>query len=180
MQPEEMAHVVDELAGTPVQALHFCLGDGRTVLHDSTTTELWGDNVDAWPHAIFHRAYRNARQLIERGKDPLRIVCERGQELGVQIVPAVLMNQGRGARDGAQLDVRCSTWRFQHPELEINADGDLPEHFPGRTCLDFKHEAVRHERRKPSPLSVVVCSCSQQLQIASFASASPVARWRCM
>jgi hypothetical protein len=147
MQPEEMAHVVDEVAGTPVQALHFCLGDGRTVLHDSETTELWGDNVEAWPHVIFHRAYRNAQQLIERGHDPLRVVCDRGLEMGVQVVPAVLMNQGRGPQAGADLDVRCSTWRFEHPELEINAAGDLPAHFPGLTCLDFKHEEVRTERR---------------------------------
>eukprot|EP01052_Picozoa_sp_SAG31_P019641 SAG31_NODE_1442_length_8325_cov_5.564916_7_plen_221_part_00 len=127
MQPEEIAHVVDELAGTPVQALHICLGDGRTVLHDSAVAELWGANVDAWPHVIFHRAHRNGAQvrgyflvfeltireirdfyremyrtnresvtvyqLIRRGHDPMRVVCERGRELGIQVVAAVLMNQ---------------------------------------------------------------------------------------
>ena len=146
MQPEELCHVVEELAGTPVEALHYCLGDGRTMLHDSATTELWGDNVEAWPHVIFHRAHRNGKELIERGHDPLRVVCERGAELGIAVVPAVLMNQGRGPQDGAGLDVRCSTWRFDNPQLEINAKGDLPEHYPGLTCLDFKHDEVRQER----------------------------------
>ena len=74
------------------------------------------------------------------------MVCERGAELGIAVVPAVLMNQGRGPQDGAELDVRCSTWRFDNPQLEINAKGDLPEHYPGLTCLDFKHEEVRQER----------------------------------
>ena len=36
---------IDELAGTPVEALMFCLGDGRTVLHDTEVGELWGHNV---------------------------------------------------------------------------------------------------------------------------------------
>ena len=35
MQKEEYESAVDELAGTPVQAIMFGLGDGRTVLHDT-------------------------------------------------------------------------------------------------------------------------------------------------
>ena len=35
MQKEEFEAAVDELVGTPVDALMFCLGDGRTVLHDT-------------------------------------------------------------------------------------------------------------------------------------------------
>lgn len=147
MQPEEMCACVDELAGSPVEALHFCLGDGRTVMHESVSTELWGDNVGTWPHVIFHRAHRNAKQLIERGHDPLRVVCERGAELGLPVVPAVLCNQGRGPREGSNLDVRCSEWRFDNQHLEIGASGpQLPAHFPGDTCLNFKHAAVREER----------------------------------
>jgi hypothetical protein len=40
MQPEELASVVDELTGTPVDALHYCLGDGRTFLHDTKVRQL--------------------------------------------------------------------------------------------------------------------------------------------
>ena len=35
MQKEEFEAGVDELAGTPVDAIMFCLGDGRTFLHDT-------------------------------------------------------------------------------------------------------------------------------------------------
>ena len=61
MQPEELCHVVEELAGTPVEALHYCLGDGRTMLHDSATTELWGDNVEARRTSSFTAPTATAR-----------------------------------------------------------------------------------------------------------------------
>ena len=41
MQKEEYEAAVDELVGTPVDTLMFCLGDGRTVLHDTKVGELW-------------------------------------------------------------------------------------------------------------------------------------------
>ena len=51
MQKEEYEAAVDELVGTPVDTLMFCLGDGRTVLHDTKVGELWGHNVDKMaPH----------------------------------------------------------------------------------------------------------------------------------
>jgi hypothetical protein len=75
IQKEEMEAAVDELVGTPVEALMFCLGDGRTVLHDTKAGELWGHNVQRWPHLVFQRAHRNATQLIGRDLDPA-VVCE--------------------------------------------------------------------------------------------------------
>ena len=72
MQKEECEAAVDELAGTPVEALMFCLGDGRTVLHDTEAGELWGHSVQKWHHLIFRRAYQNALHLIQAGDDPLR------------------------------------------------------------------------------------------------------------
>ena len=49
MQKEEYDSAVDELLGTPVEALMFTMGDGRTVLHDTRVGELWGDHVSKWP-----------------------------------------------------------------------------------------------------------------------------------
>ena len=48
MAPEEYTAMVDELAGTPVDAIMLCLGEGRTMLHDTRAGELWGHNVDKW------------------------------------------------------------------------------------------------------------------------------------
>lgn len=143
IQPEEYEQGVDELLGTPIEALMFCLGDGRTVLHDTQVGELWGHNVKKWPHLIFRRAHQNARDLIRKGRDPLRLICERAHAKGMLIYPTLLVQQGRGPREE---DVRCADFRFDHADLEIGAAGDLSEDFRGASCLDFKHRAVRDER----------------------------------
>jgi len=143
MQKEEYEAAVDELLGTPVGAIMFCLGDGRTVLHDTQVGELWGHNVEKWPHLVFRRAHQNAAHLIRTGRDPLRLVCDRARARGLLVYPTLLVQQGRGERGQ---DVRCSDFRFDHPHLEIGAAGDLDPDFPGLTCLDFKHEEVREER----------------------------------
>lgn len=140
---EEYQAGIDELVGTPIQAIMFCLGDGRTVLHDTSVGELWGDNVEKWPHLIFRRASQNARHLIEEVEDPLTIMSQRAHEKGMLIYPTLLVQQGRGPSDE---DVRCSTFRFDNQHLEIGANGGTDPSFPGNTCLDFKHEEVREER----------------------------------
>ena len=143
MRPDDLEIAVDELAGTPVDALMFCLGDGRTVLHDTEVGELWGHNVESWPHAIFHRAHRNAQGLIDAGHDPLRVVCDRAHAKGMRFYPTLLVQNGRGGGDD---DVRCSEFRFASAHLELGADGALPPEHPGARCLDFARAEVRDER----------------------------------
>ncbi len=143
MQKEEYEASVDELRGTPVEAIMFGLGDGRTVLHDTKVGELWGHNVDRWPHLVFHRAHRNAAGLIERGLDPLRIVCDRAHECGLLIYPTLLVQQGRADPGG---DTRCSDFWWNHDELTIGAAGDLPPEDRTASFMDFRHAAVRDER----------------------------------
>ncbi|MCY3760993.1 MAG: hypothetical protein OXH50_07065 [Gemmatimonadetes bacterium] len=142
MQREEYEQAVDELAGTPVEALMFCLGDGRTVLHDTEVGELWGHNMERWSHEIFRRAHQNARALIDAGNDPLRIVSERARQKGIAFYPTLLVQQGRGGRES---DTRCSDFRFDNTHLEIGAKPGAEE-LPYATCLDFMHEEVREER----------------------------------
>ena len=143
MQKEEYEAGVDELIGTPVEALMFCLGDGRTVLHDTQVGELWGHNMKKWPHLIFHRAHRNAVALIRQGHDPLRIICDRAHQRGLLVYPTLLVQQGGGERGE---DTRCSDFWFDNPHLSIGGRGDLPAGHPGARCMDFKHEEVRAER----------------------------------
>ena len=143
MQKEEYDSAVDELLGTPVEALMFTMGDGRTVLHDTRVGELWGHHVSKWPHLIFRRAHQNAKGLIQAGQDPLRIVCDRARGRGMLVYPVLLLQQGTGKRGE---DTRASEFRFKHRHLEIGAGGGVDPAFPGFHGLDFKHEAVRRER----------------------------------
>lgn len=145
MRKEQFESAVDELLGTPVEALMFTMGDGRTVLHDTRVGELWGDHLrnSKWPHLIFRRAYQNAKGLIQAGHDPLRVVCDRARSRGMLIYPVLLVQQGTGKRGE---DTRASEFRLNNRHLEIGAGGGVDPSFPGFHGLDFKHEAVRRER----------------------------------
>ena len=143
MQKEEYEAAIDELAGTPVQAIMFAMGDGRTVLHDTRVGEFWGHHIEKWKHLIFRRAHQNAKRLIDEGHDPLRVVCERAHEKGILVYPTLLVNQPTGERG---TDMRTSLFRLNNPHLEIGAGVDVPADYPGFHNLDFKHKEVRNER----------------------------------
>ena len=98
----------------------FCLGDGRTVLHDTKVGELWGDHVKKWPHLIFRRAHQNAKHLIGQGNDPLRVICDRAHAKGLLLYPTLLVQQGTGQRG---VEVRTSEFRLGNRHLEIGAGG---------------------------------------------------------
>ena len=142
MQKEEYEQAIDELVGTSIDAIMFCLGDGRTVLHDTKVGELWGHNMETWTHEIFRRAHQNARALIDAGHDPLRVVSERAREKGIAFYPTLLVQQGRGDR---REDTRCSNFRFENTHLEIGAK-PCEEELPYATCLDFMRQEVQDER----------------------------------
>ena len=146
MQKEEYEAVVNQLLGTPVDTLVFCLGEGRTMLHDTKAGEFWGHNVDKWPHTIWRRAHQNAKNLIEEGNDPLRIICERAQSEGFMIYPSLNIQWDSAVRGEGSIWVRVSDFRFDNTDLEIGADGNIDPDFPGIGCMDFKHEKVRDER----------------------------------
>ncbi len=125
MEKEEFEAAVDEIVGTPVDALMYGLADGRTMFHDTKVSEVLGDTVKKWPHTIFRRAHQNARMMLDSGRDPLRIICERAQAKGVAIYPTLLVNQGR--RGTREEDVRSSNFRWENLHLEIGAKGDLKD-----------------------------------------------------
>jgi len=139
----EYESAVDELVGTPVEALMFCIGDGRTVLYDTKVGELWGHNREKWPHFSFHRAHRNALALIQGGHDPLRVIVERAHDKGLALYPTLLVQQASGDR---ATDTRGSDFRFDNKHLDIGAAGDLDPEQRGYHCADFKHDEIRHER----------------------------------
>ena len=146
MQKEEYLEAVDGLLGTPIEALVFCLGEGRTMLHDTKVGELWGHNVEKWPSLVWRRPHQIAKQLIEEGNDPLMIICERSQAEGLLIYPSLIVQGGSDERWKTHTSVRNSNFRYDNKHLEIRARGDLDPSILGIDGLDFKHEEVREER----------------------------------
>ena len=127
MSKSEYQACIDEVVGTSIGAVMFCLGEGRTVLHETRAGELLGHNVEQWDHHVFRRAHQNARQLIDAGNDPLRIVCERAHEKGLQLFPCLLVQNG-GTNHAV---IRNSDFRINNQHLEIGANGDLPDDLAG-------------------------------------------------
>ena len=155
IQKEEYQSAVDELAGTPVEALTFSLGDTRSLLHNTKVGGRWGDGIDRWPHLIWKRARQNADRLIAEGNDPLRVICDRGRELGVLIYPSLFVQQGgreRAIKSWVDEEVGTAFTRtagaglvMEMTPLHIGAAGDLADD-PAANCYDFKHQEVRDER----------------------------------
>ncbi len=146
MRKEEFESTIDELVGTPIEAVMFCLGDGRTVMHDSSAGELWGHNVEKWDHVIFRRAHQNIKSLIEEDNDPLRIICDRAHAKDMLLYPTLLAQLPSGVRGGPGYDIRSSDFRLDNPQLEIGASENISPSYPGLHCADFKHQEVRDER----------------------------------
>jgi hypothetical protein len=142
MSREQWMACIDELAGTPVEAVSFCLGEGRTMLHDTGAGELLGHNVDRWDHLVFRRAHQNAKALIDAGDDPLRLVCEQAHRRGIRLYPCLLV-QNPGVESAT---VRCSDFRKDNPHLEIRARKDVDDQLLWIDGLDFAHDEVRRER----------------------------------
>ena len=143
---EELEAAVDELVGTPIEALMLTLGDSRSLLYDSEAGELWGKRIEKWPHLIWRRANQNFKKLVEEGNDPLRVICDRAHAKGMLLYATLLGQQGareRMLQSWAKAEWSESDWQFDIQPLEIGASGDVNESFPGYRCLDFKHVEVR-------------------------------------
>ena len=70
IQREELEAAVDELVGTPVEALMLTLGDCRTLLCDLQAGQLWGTQIDKWPHIIWRRANQKPQTFARQRRRP--------------------------------------------------------------------------------------------------------------
>ena len=103
MQKEELEAAVDELVGTPVEALSLTLGDAQSLLYDSQVGALWGRDIKKWPHLIWKRANQNFTQLIKAGCDPLQVLCDKAHANGLLLYAMLLPQQGAAGADVEKL-----------------------------------------------------------------------------
>ena len=139
IQKEEHEAAIDELLGTPVEALLYNLGYGNAFLHGTAIGDRWGPEIRAtepfrpgggprWEHIAFQRAYRNARKLIDEGNDPLHIICERARAKDLLVYPSLQVQADLGA------------------EISIGAGGEVDADFPGQALADFMRPEVLDQR----------------------------------
>ena len=135
IQPDQQTSAIDELLGTPVEALVYNLGYGSAFLHGTDVGERWGPEADStaifreghqWNHLVFQRAYRNAKKLIDEGNDPLDLICDHAHAKGMLVYPSLQIPIPLHAKEdqaltigaaGAVADEIANSADFSHPEV---------------------------------------------------------------
>ena len=146
MYKEEFEAAIDELVGTPVEAVNLMIGDIGSLIYDSQVGGLWGKDVDRWPHSVWGRASRNFNALIAEGYDPLKIACDRAHSKGMSLYAQLLAQQGAreiSLRVWEDDEFSPEDYKYDVQSLEIGASGKVDKEWPGYRCLDFMHEEVR-------------------------------------
>ncbi len=146
MQIEELEAAVDELVGTPVEALSLTLGDAQSLLYDSQVGKLWGRDIVKWPHLIWKRANQNFIRLIKDGHDPLKVLCDKAHKNGLLLYAMLLPQQGpreRMLQGWENPRFADDDWQRDLQPLEIGNKGGVDLEWPGFRALDFAYSEVR-------------------------------------
>ncbi len=146
MLKEELEAAVDELLGTPVEALSLTLGDAQSLLYDSRAGQLWGQNIKKWPHLIWKRGHQNLTHLIKAGHDPLQVLCDKAHAHGLSLYAMLLPQQGpreRMLKSWENPRFAADDWQCDLQPLEIGNKGGVDAQWPGYRALDYAFAEVR-------------------------------------
>jgi hypothetical protein len=137
---------IDEVLDLGFDTISYVVGDCSVLLYDTKVGERWGHNVDLCDHAIWYRAGINTASMIERGQDPLRIVCDHAHHRGFQFVPQLLLNLSHTPH-GRVTNSRVADFTTEHPEWRIGEESDAPEEMrPNPNQLSYAVSEVRENR----------------------------------
>lgn len=78
----QLTDVIDPLADSGVDTFVFCMFSGNLFLHDTSIGEIYSHG----------KVSKKAIDLINRGMDPMRILCERAHELNISFIVSLRMN----------------------------------------------------------------------------------------
>ena len=150
LEPDDLLLNVDQLVDSGIDALFYWAGlEGGTVLYDSKVAQRWGDNVTKWTHHVWYRASRNILDMIDRGYDPLELICQRCNDKGILLIASNWVNFDGGDRETSGGLGRRSDFVYDHPEFQVGNEDDTRARSSGMAPtwrFNFLHEAVRRER----------------------------------
>ena len=163
--PQQLCHVVDQLAGTQVTVFCQCINDGDDqFLYPTKVAQIAdGRHVedDTFDEDNFRKMHLNIRSLLERGLDPLDIWIERTHELGMQFWASQRMNDIHKDWVDRWPAIR-SEWEKEHTHLLIGKN--FPDRYAMRVnyagerytwAMNYAEEEVRHRK-----LSIIEEVCS--------------------
>jgi len=146
MSVEDYLDPIDEVLDLGIDTIVYGVGDGAVLHYATEATERWGHNVDLVDTAIWYRAGMNLTSAIERGIDPLRLICEYAQSKGFEFIPSFLPMLRHRPRQRVT-NARVSDFEMDHPEWQVGpepyfplAEHDVPER------LSFAVQEVRDDR----------------------------------
>jgi len=146
MGTKQYLEPIDELGDLGIDTVTYAVGDCSVLLYPTKVGERWGHNVDLTDHDIWWRAAHNARLMIERGTDPLMLVCQRAQQRGFQFLPSLLLNMIHTPHDRVT-NCRVADFTTEHPEWQVGEEPEYPEaRFDNPNRLSFAVPAVRADR----------------------------------
>lgn len=98
---------VDEVAGTAVNTLSYCVERGDGAFWPTEVGVRFGSDRRPFTGQIFWRAWECMQSLIDRGLDPLRVVIDRAHDKDLEFLA----------------DLRLSTYGGMDPDHRIDAGG---------------------------------------------------------
>ena len=117
---------IDEVLDLGIDTIIYDVGICTVLLYATEVGERWGHNVDLTNNMIFYRGGQNAASMIERGIDPLRLVCEHAQSRGFQFIPLLHLDMLHWPH-GRVSNCRMSDFTTEHPEWQVGPEPDYPE-----------------------------------------------------
>ena len=148
MYKKQYVEPIDELLDLGIDTITYAVGDCSVLLYDTKVGEKWGHNVDLTDHPIWWKATRNLRSMIERGMDPLMVVCEHAKSKGFQFLPCLLLNLTHTSH-GRVTNCRIADFTTDHPEWSVGPEPEYPEaKYDTHGRLSYAVPEVRENRLK--------------------------------
>ena len=146
MSERQYVEPIDEMLDLGIDTISYVVGDCSVLLYDTKVGELWGHNIDLIDHTVWYRAAQNVRSMIDRGIDPLRLVCEHAQERGFQFLPHLLLNMHHTAHDRVT-NGRVADYTTEHPQWQVGPEPQFPDaEHDHASRLSFAMPEVRANR----------------------------------
>lgn len=125
MSVRQYVEPIDELLDLGIDTISYAVGDCSVLLYDTKAGERWSHNIDLVDHIVWYRAGRNAKSFIDRGMDPLQVVCEHAQRRGFKFLPHLLLNMLHTPPNRVTNN-RVATFTTEHPEWQVGPEPDFP------------------------------------------------------
>ena len=153
---EDAWRPVDEVAGTAVDTLSYCVERGDGIFYPSRVGQRFGEDMRPFTAAIYWHAWESMQSLIDRGLDPLRLLIDRSREEGIDFFADLrlasygsmdpahkLVNGGRGFGHAEVRDHQLAV--IEELAVDYRVDGvelDYPAAF-GASLYYFRPEDVK-------------------------------------